>query len=43
LISTLAAVDVSVTIKPGCTFEEENLFSFRRNQVTGRQAGVIKL
>jgi YfiH family protein len=43
LISALAAVDVSVTIKPGCTFEDENLFSFRRNQITGRQAGVIKL
>jgi YfiH family protein len=43
LISALAAVDVSVTIKPGCTFEDENLFSFRRNQITGRQTGVIKL
>jgi copper oxidase (laccase) domain-containing protein len=43
LISALMALDVSVTIQPGCTFEDENLFSFRRNQVTGRQAGVIKL
>jgi len=43
LVSALAAVDVAVTIKWGCTFEDENLFSFRRNQRTGRQAGVIKL
>jgi len=43
LIAALAAVDVAVSIKPGCTFEDENLFSFRRNQKTGRQAGVIKL
>ena len=43
LISTLASVDVAVTVNPGCTYEDKNLFSFRRNQVTGRQAGVIKL
>jgi len=43
LITALASVDVTVTIKQGCTFEDENLFSFRRNQITGRQAGVIKL
>lgn len=43
LISVLASVDVAVTVNPGCTYEDKNLFSFRRNQVTGRQAGVIKL
>ena len=43
LISALASVDVAVTVNPGCTYEDKNLFSFRRNQVTGRQAGVIKL
>jgi hypothetical protein len=43
LISVLTCVDVAVTVNPGCTFEDDNLFSFRRNKVTGRQAGVIKL
>jgi YfiH family protein len=43
LISALASVDVAATVNPGCTYEDKNLFSFRRNQVTGRQAGVIKL
>ena len=43
LISALKSVDVTVTVNPGCTFEDDNLFSFRRNKVTGRQAGVIKL
>jgi len=43
LVTALASAEVAVSIKPGCTFEDENLFSFRRNQRTGRQAGVIKL
>ena len=43
LVTALATVDVAISIKPGCTFEDENLFSFRRNQRTGRQVGVIKL
>lgn len=43
LISVLTSVDVTVTVNPGCTFEDDNLFSFRRNKVTGRQAGVIRL
>jgi YfiH family protein len=43
LIAALATVEVVVSIKPGCTFEDENLFSFRRNQKTGRQVGVIRL
>lgn len=43
LISALAVVDVMVGISAGCTLEDHNLFSYRRNQVTGRQAGVIKL
>ena len=43
LISALATIDVTVTLKTGCTFEDENFFSFRRNRVTGRQVGVIKL
>ena len=43
LISALKSVDVTVTDNPVCTFEDDNLFSFRRNKDTGRQAGVIKL
>jgi polyphenol oxidase len=43
LIAALAQVNVPVDISAGCTLEDENSFSYRRNQVTGRQAGVIKL
>ena len=43
LITALAAVDVPVGITADCTLEDDNSFSYRRNQVTGRQAGVIKL
>jgi len=43
LIAALAAVDVPVEISAGCTLEDENSFSFRRNNITGRQGGVIKL
>ncbi len=43
LIAALASVDVAVGNLGSCTLEDENLFSYRRNQVTGRQAGVIRL
>ena len=43
LIAALALVDVPVVISAGCTLEDDDSFSYRRNQVTGRQAGVIKL
>ena len=43
LIAALAADDVPVVISAGCTLEDDIYFSYRRNQVTGRQAGVIKL
>ena len=43
LIAALALVDVPVVISAGCTLEDDVYFSYRRNQVTGRQAGVIKL
>ena len=43
LIAALAEVEVPVGISAGCTLEDENSFSYRRNQITGRQAGVIKL
>jgi YfiH family protein len=43
LVAALAAGDVPVVISAGCTLEDDIYFSYRRNQVTGRQAGVIKL
>jgi YfiH family protein len=43
LTSALAVVDVPVEISAGCTLEDESSFSFRRNNITGRQGGVIKL
>lgn len=43
LIAALAEVEVLVTIATSCTLEDEDYFSYRRNNVTGRQAGVIKL
>jgi len=43
LIAALAYVNVPVGISAGCTLEDDNSFSYRRNQVTGRQGGVIKL
>jgi len=43
LTAALAEVNVPIGILAGCTFEDESTFSYRRNQITGRQAGVIKL
>ena len=43
LVVALAAINVPVEISAGCTLEDDNYFSYRRNQVTGRQAGVIRL
>ena len=43
LVAALSEVNVPVGISAGCTLEDEDLFSYRRNQRTGRQAGVIKL
>ena len=43
LMAALAQVDVLVTSSAECTLENEEYFSFRRNNKTGRQAGVIKL
>ena len=43
LVAALSEVNVPVVISAGCTLEDEDLFSYRRNQRTGRQAGVIKL
>lgn len=43
LIAALSEVNVPVGIIAGCTLEDDDCFSYRRNQITGRQAGVIKL
>ena len=43
LIAALAADDVPVVISAGCTLEDDSYFSFRRDKVTGRQAGIISL
>ena len=43
LIAALAELDVPVVNSSGCTLEDDNYFSFRRNKITGRQVGVIKL
>lgn len=39
----LAQHDGDVEVIPGCTFEDPRLFSYRRDGVTGRQAGAIVL
>ncbi len=39
----LETVGVAVHDEDICTFEDANYFSYRRNQVTGRQVGLIKL
>ena len=43
VLAQLAARGVSGTLIGGCTFEDPDLYSFRREAVTGRQVGVIVL
>ena len=43
LIADLAAIDVSAVSDGICTLENENYYSYRRNKVTGRSAGVVWL
>ena len=43
LIAALEIIDVKVEVETVCTFENEDHFSYRRNQITGRQVGVIRL
>jgi YfiH family protein len=43
LCVTLKAEGVSVIDESRCTLENEDLFSYRRDGVTGRQAGIITL
>lgn len=39
----LTEMDVIVTESPICTMENPDFFSYRRDGITGRQAGVIRL
>ena len=41
VVEQLARLGVDAEVIGGCTFEDPELYSFRRDQVTGRQAGVI--
>ena len=43
VLAQLATRGITGTLVGGCTYESPDLFSFRRDQVTGRQAGVIVL
>ncbi len=43
LITDLIAQDVSYEASTSCTLEDEMYFSYRRNHITGRNAGVIWL
>lgn len=41
ILTQLARYGVSATLVGGCTYEGPHLYSYRRDGVTGRQAGVI--
>ena len=43
VVDQLRAEDVTVHWVPGCTRESADLFSYRRDHVTGRFAGVVRL
>jgi len=43
LVAVLRSQDVEVVVESICTLESHDLFSYRRDGVTGRQAGVIRL
>jgi YfiH family protein len=43
VVDQLRARDVTVDWVPGCTRESSDLYSYRRDPVTGRFAGVIRL
>ncbi len=43
VVEQLASRDVAVTWVPGCTREHDDLYSYRRDGVTGRFAGVVVL
>jgi copper oxidase (laccase) domain-containing protein len=43
LIEVLKSEGVQVINEFRCTYEDEALFSYRRDGITGRQAGLISL
>ena len=43
LVEVLEQFSLSSTIELRCTMEDPNLFSYRKSQRTGRQAGLIRL
>jgi YfiH family protein len=43
LVAALEALSIACTIDSRCTNEDENLFSYRKSQRTGRQVGLIRL
>ena len=43
VVEQLSRLGIATELVGGCTFEDPTLFSFRRDQVTGRQAGIIVL
>jgi YfiH family protein len=43
VVDQLAARGVSVTWVPGCTRENPELYSYRRDRTTGRFAGIVRL
>lgn len=43
VMEQLAVEGVPATWVPGCTRESDELFSYRRSQVTGRFAGFVRL
>lgn len=43
VVDQLVAAGVTVTWVPGCSREDPELYSYRREGVTGRYAGVIRL
>ena len=43
VVAQLRGLDVAVHWVPGCTRESADLYSYRRDKVTGRFAGVVRL
>ncbi len=41
VIEQLAGLTASIDVVPGCTFERDDLFSYRRDEVTGRFAALV--
>ena len=41
VVAVLTGYNIACDVMPGCTFEDPNLYSFRRDGVTGRSALVV--